>query len=126
MILIGLVAILAYSIDQEVISDENTTDTSTINDLVSLSPSIILFSRQWPIPDKTVENKSIDDETFLEAAGQAENNLKEKDEIEKNVRSLNLRSPSYRHQKVVATSEMARNLSKLGYLEEYATRHIYR
>lgn len=119
-------ATLIYSINQEIIANENSTDTLSISDLVSLSPSMILLRKSWPISDKEIKNTTVDDGVYSEAAEMAKRRLKEKDELEKSVPSLKLTSPSYRHQKVTATSEKGRNISRLGYLEEYAMRHIYR
>lgn len=121
-----VIASLVYSIGQAVITNENSTDTPNINDVTPITPSLILFTRTMPIPDKIVSNKTIDDELYSEAALRAEQDLKRKNDIEEQIPSLQLRSPSYRHQKVVYTMEKGRNLSRMGYLEEYATRHLSR
>lgn len=123
IVLVILIATLVYSIDQEIISNLNVT-SNTIN--LTLTPSLVLLTRSWPISDKVVKNKTINDSIYLEAVENALNDLKYKDEIEKKIPSLKLRTPSYRHQKVVSTTEKARNLSRIGYLEEYTTRHVKR
>lgn len=80
------------------------------------------MSRTWPIPDVPNENKTVDDDTWAIAIEDGKQKLEEKDEIEKDIPSLKLQSPSYKHQKVVATTERGRNFSKAGFVEEYATR----
>lgn len=124
--MVALIAILVYSIDQEITAGDNSTFTPLISDLVPLTPATVLLGSSWPIVDKPIKNITIDDGIYLEAAEYAVQDLKDKDEIEEKIPSLKVRSPSYRHQKVVATMERGRNLSRLGYLEEYAAKHIHR
>ncbi|KAJ8934879.1 hypothetical protein NQ314_013155 [Rhamnusium bicolor] len=122
ILLVVLIATVAYSINNsEVPSDNSTSGITNDNETI-----LILLSNTWPILDMRYKTQTLNDNTKweknLEAGRKA---LKEKDEIEKNAPSLPVHSPSYIHQKIVATSEKAKNLTRFGYIVEHATRHMY-
>nr|CAH7737940.1 unnamed protein product [Callosobruchus chinensis] len=121
----GFVIMFAFSINEDV--DTSGDNSSVVANLTNETfPELILFNVQWPLPDPFPENETCDNTTWSEAIEAGMQGLIEKDEIENTIPSLALRSPSYRHQKVVATSEKARNMSRIGLIEEYATRFLHR
>lgn len=123
MMLVALVATISYSIE----NSENSNSTATNDTETDAMPVFLMFTSSWPIPDVDYKNHTseskINWEECVEFGKQA---LKDKDEIEKVIPSLPIHSPSYRHHKVVATSAKARNLSRIGYVKEFATKHFYR
>ncbi|KAG5866644.1 hypothetical protein JTB14_025149 [Gonioctena quinquepunctata] len=133
MFLTALVITVMNSINKEeaannaTIPIENGTVLPNQTEINSTSPVLVLLSYNLPLADVNNQNQTTDDVMLWEEAILAgRKGLEEKDEIEKRVPSLQLRSPSYRHQRVVATSDRGRNLSKIGFVEEYATKHIHK
>ncbi|KAJ8918520.1 hypothetical protein NQ315_015227 [Exocentrus adspersus] len=115
MLLITLVSVASYEMN---VRDD--FDNSEID------PPIILTLSYLPIPDKNYSYRITDKSTwnkYLEAGKQA---VKHKDLIEQTTPSLPVSSPSYRHQKAVATSTKATSLAYIGYIEEYATMNFHR
>lgn len=120
MILVALVATISYGIE----NPENSNSTAgNETDM----PVFLMFTSSWPIPDVDYKNYTSSDRVeWKECVRVGKEALRDRDEIEKIVPSLPIHSPSYRHQKVVATSAKARKLSRVGYVEEFATKHFYR
>ncbi|CAH1153426.1 unnamed protein product [Phaedon cochleariae] len=132
--LVALIMTVMYSITERDLPN-NATDSPTGSDSTTVNidaattpiPVFVLLSNIFPIGDVENKNETTNDALLWKEAIQAgQSGLEEKDKIETYVPSLQLRSPSYRHQRVVATSEKGRNLSRIGFVEEYATRHIHR
>ncbi|XP_050497298.1 chorion peroxidase [Diabrotica virgifera virgifera] len=126
--LITIVITVIYSINEQdrtnstSIENESNTSTETIE-----TPVISLFSATVPLEDVNEEKKTLGNvDLWNEAIEEGRKELEQKDEIEKEVPSLNMQSPSYRHQRVTATHEKGRRLSRIGFVEEYATRYIHR
>nr|XP_023023971.1 chorion peroxidase [Leptinotarsa decemlineata] len=128
LFLITLIITVVYSINEEESAGNSALpNDNPLNETEFVSPIFILLSNNLPIEDVRNTIRSTNDTQLWEEAIEfGKKGLKEKDEIEKHVPSLQLRSPSYRHQRVVATSERGRNLSRIGFIEEYATKHIHR
>ncbi|XP_056645270.1 peroxidasin homolog isoform X2 [Diorhabda sublineata] len=125
ILLVTIIITVIYSINA------NRIVNSTIpeNDgNITVETSVISFiSTTFPITDKQKSNKILEDiELWNEAIEEGKRNLLEKDKIEEAIPSLNIQSPSYRHQRVTATSKRGRELSRVGFVEEFATKHIYR
>ncbi|XP_072402759.1 salivary peroxidase/catechol oxidase isoform X2 [Diabrotica undecimpunctata] len=126
--LITIVITVIYSINEE---DKNNSTSSVNESDTSIetieTPVISLFSAIVPLEDVNEEKKTLNNvELWNEAIEEGKKGLNQKDEIEKEVPSLNVQSPSYRHQRVTATHEKGRRLSRTGFVEEYATRYIHR
>ncbi|CAG9861246.1 unnamed protein product [Phyllotreta striolata] len=96
--------------------DNNTTVEAPVLVLLSYN-----FSQKQP-KEGRLENTTL----IAESIQRGRKRLEAKDEIEKSVPSLLVQSPSYRHQRVTATSERARNLSRGGFIEEYASKYLNR
>ncbi|KAJ8986217.1 hypothetical protein NQ317_009923 [Molorchus minor] len=96
-LLVALIATISLSI--------NNTNTSELNNTaLPLDSFLVLFSNNWPIADKEYIHHFSD-----------EFDVKE---------SMDVEVPAIGIKKVVATSEKARDLSRIGYVQEYALRHI--
>ncbi|CAG9828281.1 unnamed protein product [Diabrotica balteata] len=112
--LITIVITVIYSINEE---DKNNSTSSVNESNTSIetieTPVISLFSAIVPLEDANKEKKTLNNvELWNEAIEEGKKGLNQKDEIEKEVPSLNMQSPSYRHQRVTATHEKGRLLNK--------------
>lgn len=105
--------------------DQNITNTTINNtDKQLFTTNQLNFS--IPLNDFHYKNVTINNgNEWEDAINAGKLELNKRDLIESVQPSLLLRSPSYRHQKVTATSEKARNISRIGYIHEYATRYIH-
>lgn len=121
--LASLVVTIAYTTNLPVDSENETASTSNETNFDAF---ITLFNNTWPLDDQ-VEIKTNDSSGNWERAMQEGRMfLDVKDSIEKNTSSLAVDSPSYRHQRVMGTSDKARELSRKGYQLEGAARFLYR
>ncbi|XP_060516076.1 lactoperoxidase isoform X2 [Cylas formicarius] len=122
----AVVITVAYSINDNDNPISNDNSTAIESDVVPLESFLVLLnSRNWPLNDEIsngLDNITTDIQDALIAGKKA---LSEKDRMETYNPSLSIDSPSYRHQKAFSFSEKARNLSRKGYAEEYATRYLY-
>lgn len=122
---VGIVVTIAFSISTSDLENENNETITNVS--FPIDSFLILLSNNWPLPDKNEINENCTNKTSWDdamLAGQRDLHLK--DEIEKNTTSLPLNSPSYKHQKIVATSAKARAFARRGHQEEFATRHFMR
>ncbi|KAJ8951456.1 hypothetical protein NQ318_006888 [Aromia moschata] len=95
-------------------SSNNFTSSENENE-TSLDSFFFFLANNWPLSDSHCEKRTINNtRDWEDSINYGKKYLKERDDIEKLIPSLPIRSPSYRHQKVVATSERARNLSRFG------------
>uniref|UniRef100_A0AAR5PV58 Uncharacterized protein n=2 Tax=Dendroctonus ponderosae TaxID=77166 RepID=A0AAR5PV58_DENPD len=122
--LASLVITIAYTTNLPVDAEKETASTSNETDLISVDTFITLFNNTWPLEDQ-VEMKTNDRGNWDHAMQEGEMFLESKDSIEKNASSLPIDSPSYRHQRVMGTSDKARELSRKGYQLEGAARFLY-
>lgn len=117
IIFVGL--ILTFSLLNS--SSENSTTTQNASDvLLDLMREVT-----WPIEDQpspTNQTLQIDWEKCFKAG---EKHLKQKEDRERLSLPLAVDSPSYRHQKVMGTTERARNLSRTGYQLEGASYFMF-
>jgi peroxidase len=120
-LLIGFLATIAYTINRS--HDEISNSTNPTNETSEIQ--LIFIDKSWPLPDAPVDTKICNNETdWNEAVAQGKRALRLKNEIEKKIKPLPIDSPSYRHQKVVATSPKALILAELGYVEEFGRRYF--
>lgn len=63
-------------------------------------------------------------EDFKDAVDAGTTALNEKDELEENGTVLQLSSPSYKHQRSMATTKRANSLARAGYARHKATEHM--
>jgi len=71
----------------------------------------------WTLPEPT-------DQEMQEALNAGKEALGDREIIEETILSPALNSPSYRHQRAVSTTRLARIESKRGYVEDHATRYL--
>lgn len=64
------------------------------------------------------------DSEIAEAIQFGQDALIARDNVEQHSATLQMASPSYRHQKSVATSSTADSLGRIGYASYHATRHL--
>lgn len=69
------------------------------------------------INDNNSKNSEIDE--IINSSLKA---LQNKDKNEKNILSLPLKSPGHRHQMATSTGQRARNISRIGFIEDHATK----
>lgn len=106
--------------------DDGPTSNTT-NATAPVETFNVLLSRTWPLEDQKVENITSDNSTLWDSAiFFAKESLLKLDDLEENVPSLPVDSPSYRHQTVTSTSKRAMELSRVGYMEECGTKYMYR
>ncbi|RZC33028.1 peroxidase, partial [Asbolus verrucosus] len=120
-LIIAFVTTIAYSISKSNNEIHNITNsTNTPSDII-----VALLTNSWPLPDQRQKEKICNNETeWNNAMAEGQRALDLKNEIAKNNTPLPVNSPSYKHQKVVATSAKARMLAELGYKEEFARRYF--
>ncbi|XP_023309880.1 myeloperoxidase [Anoplophora glabripennis] len=121
IIVVALVATISISINAP--EDTNSALNNTETDM----PVFLMFTSSLPIPDVDYKNCTTSSNAILKESIQiGKQALKDRQEVEKIIPSVPVLSPSYRHQKIVATSAKARNLSHIGYIKEFATKHFHR
>lgn len=67
-----------------------------------------------------------DDIEWEKALNVGEDALKQRDEIEERMRPLDNDHPSYKHQKLLATSMKIRNITRIGFKEQRASEYLKR
>lgn len=106
---------------------EPNSNGTLSNETASTEIFNVLLSRTWPLEDRQIGNETSQNSTLWNAAMLfAKESLILRDDLEKNVPSLPIDSPSYRHQTVTSTSKRAIELSRIGYIQECGTKFIHR
>lgn len=124
----ALVITVSYTVNQDY-EDFNTTEASPSSSDLSPSTDLnlnTLLSLEWPLKDK--KYSSWDDPpnaTEIESAiAEGRKSLLAKETFEEKVPTLQLGSPSYKHQMATKTLPKARELSKTGHIMEAATKYL--
>lgn len=105
----------------------SSSEESATTQNVSTSDVLLSLMRElrWPIEDQPLPSNQtlqIDWEKCLKAG---EKHLKQKEDRERHSLPLAVDSPSYRHQKVMGTTQRARNLSRTGYQLEGTSYFVF-
>ncbi|XP_039452178.1 myeloperoxidase-like [Culex pipiens pallens] len=99
----------------------NTTESANFPDLFNLI--------SFPLADESIptwDGPDVSDEDAAAAISEGEKALGDKELLEEALTAPPVNSPTYRHQRAVSTSLAARLVSKLGYVENKATKAIAR
>lgn len=86
-----------------------------------------IFFTFFPIVDEPIVNWSLSDpstEEIVEAVDAGKKALGDKEMIEELILAPALNSPSFRHQRALSTTSLARIAGKRGYVEDHATRFL--
>lgn len=87
----------------------------------------ILLDNSWPRPDPQIQDlpfTSLIYNDVDQAVGAGIKDLEEKETIENDIEPISTDSPSYKHQHAIVNTPRGYNLSRLGYVENQATRYL--
>lgn len=122
---IGIVISLSYIIlgdaRKGAVNVTNTNETASFPDLLNLI--------SFPLADESIpgwDGPDMTDEDAAAAISEGEKALGDKELLEEALTAPPVNSPTYRHQRAVSTSKAARLASKMGYVENKATKAIAR
>ncbi|XP_019871492.2 chorion peroxidase isoform X2 [Aethina tumida] len=102
------------------IPTNSTTDSTSIENNL-----IFLLAQQFPVEDRnmtTINDNNSKNSEIDEIINSSLKALQNKDNNEKNILSLPLKSPGHRHQMATSTGQRARNISRIGFIEDHATK----
>ncbi|XP_030755866.1 peroxidase-like [Sitophilus oryzae] len=129
IIITALVVAVSYiNLSPEESNETLSNDNSNISTNNSIPSDLFLKLFEvlpWPIEDNSEPAKFILHSDLNESISEGQKYLQEKDASEEYNSPLKLNSPSFKHQKVMATNEKARNFSRKAYEFEGATRYFY-
>uniref|UniRef100_A0A1B0CRK5 Uncharacterized protein n=1 Tax=Lutzomyia longipalpis TaxID=7200 RepID=A0A1B0CRK5_LUTLO len=109
---------------EAILNGTDVTPTATIEALQGLS---ILFLMNFPLKEETPDNWTLPKPTQQEttdAINSGKNALGDKEILEENLPSPVMGTPSYRHQKAIASTPEATSMTKRGFVENQATRAL--
>lgn len=121
--MIGIIISLSYIIlgdaKKGAASSTNASETANFPDLFNLISFPIADESipEWDAPEMT-------DEDAADAISEGEKALGDKEMLEEALTAPPVNSPTYRHQRAVSTTVAARLASKVGYVENKATKAI--
>lgn len=118
----AVVFIVSYAIPRDDHSQNSTLNNNTDPDFLNN----LLVTISWPIEDFGKNLTILNSSEWKTALLVGEKALQKMEEEEKCVPGVELNSPSYKHQKIVATSARSQLLAKIGHIEGFATKYIHR
>lgn len=84
-----------------------------------------ILNKLHVLPDVDQKHSTyIDDIKWDKALAFGKKALKDKDYIENHMKPLEYDHPSYKHQKLLATSTKIRNISRIGFSEQQASKYL--
>ncbi|XP_065209382.1 uncharacterized protein LOC135837881 [Planococcus citri] len=86
-----------------------------------------LLNNSWPRPDTQIADlpfTSLSQVDIEQAIDEAKQTLEKRDAIENELEPISTDSPSYRHQHAIVNSPYGYDISKLGYIENQATKYL--
>lgn len=118
-----LVIATSYALnDQVAIINHDANNTK-----LPFQNSLLILSKLNALPDKMI-NRSIysNESQWIDALNVDKDVVKLKENMEDQLQNLDENSPSYKHQKLLSSSEKIRNIVRIGFSEQYATKYLNR
>lgn len=105
-------------------SESNELNTNNSTEITRVNETLVLLNLASPFEDIQVKLDNTSDSECYPAYQSGEKALIERESLEKNLTYLERDTPSYRHQKSIATSEKSRNLTRCGFAEVEASKYF--
>ncbi|XP_055598963.1 chorion peroxidase [Uranotaenia lowii] len=126
--MIGIIISLSYIILGDPVPFSNSTDQDTANVTQPSAGFPDIFNLiSFPLNDEPIpawDAPNVTDQELADAISEGEKALGDKELLEEALTAPPVNSPTYRHQRAVSTTLAARLASKIGYVENKATKAI--
>lgn len=115
-----LVVVTAYALGDVFTPPNNVTNSS-----LTTENALIILTKLNTLRDLHKNKTVFSNETqWRDALLAGREGLKTRDEMEERLQNIRNNTPAYKHQKLLANSEMIRSLSRIGYSEQRATEYL--
>ncbi|KAF5294860.1 hypothetical protein FQA39_LY00344 [Lamprigera yunnana] len=120
----AIVVFVVFAVSYSIQNDENV-DNSNSSSITFTNNTSLLLTLSWPITDRKEEPKCFNHEDlWQEALEFGSNALGKRDKLEEKIPTLEVNTPSYRHQKTFIASNKSRMLSRDGIIKENAWKYL--
>ncbi|KAK4872137.1 hypothetical protein RN001_016261 [Aquatica leii] len=119
----AVVALVVFAVSYSINNNAEINNLDPLNTRVNNTG--ILLTLSWPITDRKQEKTCINHENvWQEALKFGSEALFKRDKLEEKIPTLDVNTPSYRHQKTFLFSNRSRILSRHGFISENAQKYL--